>query len=100
MFCFRLALVLGMTVAELNQRMSSRELSEWMAFYRIEPFGDVRGDVQAAVIAQSTLAPHMDKGKKPPELVELMPFTDNKKEQTQDDMQSMCQAFAGAFKRK
>lgn len=28
-----------MTVEELMNRMSSREFSEWMAFYRLEPFG-------------------------------------------------------------
>lgn len=29
-----------MTVGELGRRMSSRELSEWMAFYELEPFGN------------------------------------------------------------
>jgi len=101
MFCFRLALALGMTVAELLQRMSSHELSEWMAFYKTEPFGDVRGDVQAAVVAQAALAPHMEKGKKPPSLIELMPFAENnKKEQTQEEMQAMCKLFAGVHKGK
>lgn len=35
--------------------MSSRELSEWMAFAQTEPFGDLRGDLQAAIVA-STVA--------------------------------------------
>lgn len=38
-----------MTVAELGDRMSSRELSEWMAFYQIEPFGDERADLRQAM---------------------------------------------------
>lgn len=54
-FWFRLALALGCTVAELQDRMSSAEFAEWMAFYGVEPFGEVRGDIQAAVIA-STVA--------------------------------------------
>lgn len=37
---FRLAGHLGMTVGELGQRMSSRELSEWMAYDAIEPIGN------------------------------------------------------------
>lgn len=38
-----------MTVAELLDRMSSREFSEWMAFYEIEPFGDERADLRQAM---------------------------------------------------
>lgn len=33
---FNLARELGMTVAELGERMSSRELTEWIALYKIE----------------------------------------------------------------
>ena len=35
-FYFRLARDLGMTVGELLARMSSDELTEWIALYRIE----------------------------------------------------------------
>jgi hypothetical protein len=35
--------------------MSSRELTEWMAFDLVEPIGGKRGDIQAAVVA-STIA--------------------------------------------
>jgi hypothetical protein len=44
-----------MTVRELLARANSRELSEWMAFASLEPFGDARGDLQAAIVA-STVA--------------------------------------------
>lgn len=40
-----------MTVAELLQRISSRELTEWMALAEIEPFGEERADWRAAMIA-------------------------------------------------
>ena len=36
---FRMALALGMTVAELGQRMSSAELSEWALYFELEPLG-------------------------------------------------------------
>ena len=36
----RLALQLGKTVGQLETEMSSRELSEWMAFLRIHPLPD------------------------------------------------------------
>ena len=35
------------------REIESAELSEWMAYERIEPFGQRRGDYQAAVIAQT-----------------------------------------------
>ena len=38
-----------MTVAELLDRMSSREFSEWMAYYAIEPFGEERADLRQAL---------------------------------------------------
>jgi hypothetical protein len=35
-FYFQLARELGMTVGELSVRMSSAEMAEWMALYKIE----------------------------------------------------------------
>src|SRR3546814_10930115 len=52
LFRFRLAEQLGFTVAELDVRMSSSELTEWMVYEKITgPLGRRRGDIQAATIA-------------------------------------------------
>jgi Protein of unknown function (DUF4035) len=41
-----------MTRREMLQRIDARELAEWEIFYhRIQPFGPLRGDLQAGVIA-------------------------------------------------
>lgn len=40
-----------MTVRELLQRIDSYELSEWMAYYSLEPFGQDRGDIGPAIVA-------------------------------------------------
>ncbi len=40
-----------MSVAEAQQRISSREFAEWMAFDRVEPIGGRRGDYQTAMLA-------------------------------------------------
>lgn len=37
---FKVALALGMTVRELGLRMDSAELSEWLAYDRIDPIPD------------------------------------------------------------
>jgi len=38
-------------VAELQSRMSSREFAEWLAYYSLEPFGEVRADLRMATVA-------------------------------------------------
>lgn len=70
---FRLALVLGMTVAELGQRMSSAELTEWALFFEIEPLGgddEWRAGMLASTIANVNRDP--DKRKKAFEPTEFM----------------------------
>ncbi|QXO49529.1 DUF4035 domain-containing protein [Morganella morganii] len=48
-----LALRMGRTVDELTRNMSTSELTMWMAFDRISPIGDIRGDIQTAHIVSS-----------------------------------------------
>jgi hypothetical protein len=52
-----LALSLGCTVSELGARLSSAELTEWLAFDLLEPIGGARDDDRArgimAVVAAS-----------------------------------------------
>lgn len=44
---------MGCTVTELLSRISSRELSEWLAYERVSgPFGNQRDDYHAAMIAE------------------------------------------------
>ena len=35
----------------LLSRLSSRQISEWMAYYAIEPFGEERADLRMAILA-------------------------------------------------
>lgn len=42
-----------MVRSEMMERMPSSEFEEWKILYQIEPFGDKRGDIQAALIAQT-----------------------------------------------
>jgi hypothetical protein len=52
---------LGMTVGELEQRMDSRELSEWLAFARyFQPLDN--SWAQTGVLASAVLAPHSRRG--------------------------------------
>lgn len=38
-----------MTVAELSDRLSYRELLEWMAYYELEPWGAERDDLRSGI---------------------------------------------------
>lgn len=48
---------------QLLAEIDSAELTEWMAYYRLEPFGGQRGDFQAALVAQTVAACHGGKRK-------------------------------------
>jgi len=45
-----LSLALGRTRKELLESVSSRELSEWMAYYSLEPWGEVQSEYRAALV--------------------------------------------------
>lgn len=51
-------------------RMSSHELSEWMAYYSIEPFGAERDNLHAGIIAKAIYDVHIEK---PAERAKLTP---------------------------
>jgi hypothetical protein len=54
-----------MTVADLDDRLSSAELTEWMAFERMTgPLGRKRGDIQAATVAAAIANSSRGKGGK------------------------------------
>jgi len=73
---FRLALVLGLPVRELLARMGSDELTEWMAFYQLEPFGDFRADLRSAIVASTLANAHGSKEGKPFTPEDFMPFVE------------------------
>lgn len=54
---------MGCTVRELENRLSSAEFAEWMAYYSLEPFGEARDDYRAGLIA-ATVANCAGAGKK------------------------------------
>ncbi len=65
---------LGMTVRELLQRMDSRELSEWLAYDRIEPIGAVRSDLGAGIISATIANCHRGKRSQPYTPADFMPL--------------------------
>mgnify|MGYP003645784528 FL=1 len=86
-------MALGCTVRELLARIDSHELSEWMAFYSLDPFGDVRGDLQAGIVASTIANANSGKGSRTFQPADFMPLME-KPEQDEDDMISIMTAMA------
>ena len=63
-----------MTVRELLSRIDSHELSEWIAYQGIEPFGEERADLRSGIIAAVTANAWRGKGDKAMSPQDFMPF--------------------------
>jgi len=86
-----------MTVAELLGRISSRELSEWMAFSQLEPFGAEAGYVGHAITASTVANVNRGKGQKAYEVQDFMPTMGKKEPQTQAEMIQFAEMFTIAL---
>jgi hypothetical protein len=72
-----------MTRAELLARISSEELTEWLAFYAIEPFGAEAGYFGHAITASTVANVNRRKGHKAMPIEDFMPKFERPKEQEQ-----------------
>lgn len=92
-------MALGKSVAEVEE-FSSREVSEWMAYAGISPFGEERADVRAGIIASVIAEVNRDRKKqsRPFTPADFMPFVDRSEPATDELSVKIKQAFGG-FKR-
>ncbi len=88
-----------MTVGELLARMSSRELSEWMAFFTLEPWGCEVEDARAALIAATIANANRDpkKRRKPYSVSDFMPrYTTEPAEEPWEEQVAMLEQWQRA----
>ena len=64
-----------------------------MAFYNLDPFGEVRGDLQAGIVASTIANANSGKGSKTFQPADFMPLMEKPK-QNEDDMISIMTAMA------
>ena len=88
---FLLALELGATVAELSERLTAAEEAHWIALYRSDPWGQQRGDLRTALLAQLIHNSNAPRGKGKT-LQDFMLFGE-KKEQPGDDPNTIRKNF-------
>lgn len=62
--------------------MSSSEFSTWLAYYRLEPFGEVRADFRAGLLCATIANLVRDKHNKPLTPADFMPLVELELEQT------------------
>lgn len=91
-----------MTVTQLLAATTSGELTEWMAFYQMEPFGAERGDLQAGIVAATVANVNRDpkKQKKPYSAQDFMPKFQGgagKTEKTPDELRRKWEMIVAAF---
>jgi hypothetical protein len=72
---------MGRPVREMLASMGSDELTEWMAYYQLEPFGDYRADYRSGVVASTFANAHRAKDANPFRPEDFMPFLEKKKPQ-------------------
>ena len=88
-----MALALGYTVTELQERIDAKEFTKWVAYYKIEPFGQERADFNAAVIS-STIAASVGAKGKALKIETYMPdFKKEQRQQTSEEMINIAKAF-------
>lgn len=97
---FRLALALGQPVRQLLAAIGSDELTEWMAFYQLDPFGDMRGDYRSGVVASTFANAHRADGVKPFTPEDFMPFVDRREKMESDEVQVNVHKFKAMFAHK
>jgi len=85
-----------MTVAELLRRVSSAELTEWMAFSALESFGADAENLGHAITAATVANANRGKDKPPYKVEDFMPHFE-KQNQTPDEMLLIAQIYTAAL---
>jgi hypothetical protein len=91
---------LGKTVDELLGSLDAVDIAEWMAFDRIEPFGEERADLRMAIVACTIANANRGKGQKAFKVDDFMPKFEPRKKQTVTQMGRMLGLIAAANKKK
>lgn len=87
-----------MSPREVLEKHSSRELTEWMAFMQVEPFGEERADLRAGIVASTIANVVRKKGGKMAKPEDFMPkFNVKKEEQTIEEQLNVVKMLNAAL---
>lgn len=88
---------MGVSVAHLLNNISSKELTEWMVYYELEPFGEERDDLRMGIISSTIANVNRGKGGKVYKPEDFMPKFDKPK-QTWKEQLRVVELLNIAFK--
>lgn len=74
--------------------MGSREFSEWMAYYGIEPWGEDRADLRVALLTSLTANINRKSGSPPLRPADFMPYRER------NDKEDETEKLRGFLRRK
>lgn len=72
------------------RRIDSRELSEWMAYYSIEPFGEIRADWRQAMTSMILANANRGKGGRSFNIKDFMLINEKKRKRQQQTPEEMA----------
>ena len=85
----------------MSEEISDAELYEWMAFYRLEPFGDERADVRAGMVCAVVHNVNRGKRGKAAKPTDFMPYhtaaEDRRKALDRPDPKDLSQKVRAIF---
>ena len=85
----------------MMERINSRELTEWIAYWQIEPWGEERADYRSGMIASVIANVNRGKGGRRYKPQDFMPkFGLSKKQKPVKEMRNIFLQASSAFKRK
>jgi len=67
------------------EAMPSKLLSEWMAYYGLEPWGEVRADFRSAIVAKTVADVHRGEKQEPYPLQQFMPLVERAEEDEDEE---------------
>ena len=90
-----------MVRSRMMREMPREELSEWMVYSQLEPFGSWFNEYRSAMIAAASVAPHRKKGSRTPRPKDFMQdWGKTDKHQTAQQMVGFIRQFEADFKEK
>jgi len=77
--------------------MSAQEFAEWIAYAQVEPWGEQRADLRAALICKILADINTPKGKAAPKLEDFMLKFERKEAQTTDQMIGVAALISSTY---
>lgn len=74
--------------------MTERQIREWVAVYRVDPWGEHRADVRTGIVACTMASVHTAKGKPRPKVIDFLAVPPKRDKQSVQEMSARMHQFA------